>query len=178
MQIYVRQGCPWSSPGFHFGISLSTRKASRSSSGLADFTTLRSAIVPSLLTMNDTKTVPCRLARCAAKGYFRFFVSHWTKADMPPGNSGRRSTTWKFRGLSASPLTAVGCKVTSETAAMSPKPTPSSFFNAALSESGLPASSRHVAARTVRCITTPLRGQAMDTTFPGKRERGSFCRQT
>lgn len=40
---------------------------------------------------HENRTLPlCTLCR---QGYFRFFVSHWTKADIPPGNSGRRSTT-------------------------------------------------------------------------------------
>ena len=59
----VRHTLLWSIPGFHLGIIFITRKASLSSKGSTEVLTFTSDTVPSLLTINETTTMPCIL-RC------------------------------------------------------------------------------------------------------------------
>ena len=67
--------------------------------------------------MNDATTRPCRRCCLAVGGYFRWSVSHRAKALIPPGNSGRRSTT---RMLSVSFSCSRVWGVSGMTAASSP----------------------------------------------------------
>ena len=64
----VRQGLFFSIPGFHFGIILTTRKASWSSKGSMLFSIFSFVTEPSLLMINDTTTLPSSLWRCAKAG--------------------------------------------------------------------------------------------------------------
>ena len=64
----VRQGLSFSLPGFHRGITLTTRIASRSSSGCTDCSILGEDMLPSRLMINDTTTLPCMPPRWASAG--------------------------------------------------------------------------------------------------------------
>ena len=67
---FTRTGIPFSLPGFHFGIALTTRRASLSSAGSTLLLILTSDIEPSFSMIICTITRPCMPFSCATIGYF------------------------------------------------------------------------------------------------------------
>ena len=66
----VRTGIPFSFAGVHFGIALTTRRASLSSDGSTLLLILTSDIEPSFSMIICTITRPCMPFSCATIGYF------------------------------------------------------------------------------------------------------------
>ena len=70
----VRTGIPFSFAGVHFGIALTTRRASLSSDGSTLLITLTSDMEPSFSMILSTITRPCTPFSCATSGYFTLLL--------------------------------------------------------------------------------------------------------
>ncbi len=81
-------GRPCCSPGFQFGISLTTRRASSSQPYPIPFNTCTSCTSPVESIRKFTKTLPVILLLFASAGILRWRERKAINAWLPPGNSG------------------------------------------------------------------------------------------